>query len=288
MSVRTAPASGVSFLVVAGVLWGTGGLLGSMFGAAAGLAPLAVAAYRLLGGGLLLAALVIARGWRSLSGSAWRRIAVLGVLAAWFQGCYFTAVALSSVSLATLVTIGSAPVLVLLVARRHRTRAQLGGVALAVLGLALLVGFPGGSGSVLAGSAFGVLSGAGFVTMTLLSARPVAGLDDATATGMAFTTGGLLLAPVAALTSGLTFTPSPTGVGLLLVLAAVPTAVAYTAYFRGMRSAPAGVGVVMALLEPLTATALAAVFLGERLGPVGIVGAVLLCCALVLVGRRRA
>ncbi len=34
-----------------------------------------------------------------------------------FQSCYFTAVSLSSVSLATLVTIGSAPVIVLAVER---------------------------------------------------------------------------------------------------------------------------------------------------------------------------
>ena len=57
--------------------------------------------------------------------AAWTRIAAIAGLAAVFQSCYFTAVALTSVSLATLVTIGSAPVLVL-AAERVRGGGQAG------------------------------------------------------------------------------------------------------------------------------------------------------------------
>ena len=45
--------------------------------------------------------------------AAWTRITVIGLLAAIYQSCYFTAVSLTSVPLATLVTIGAAPVIVL-------------------------------------------------------------------------------------------------------------------------------------------------------------------------------
>ncbi len=45
---------GLSLLVVAGVLWGTGGLLGRLLAESTGLAPLGVAALRLGGGGVLL------------------------------------------------------------------------------------------------------------------------------------------------------------------------------------------------------------------------------------------
>ena len=48
------PRHGIALLVVAGVAWGTGGLLGSLLGHATGLSPLAVAAYRLGLGGLLI------------------------------------------------------------------------------------------------------------------------------------------------------------------------------------------------------------------------------------------
>ena len=46
--------SGVPLLVLAGIAWGTGGLLGSLLGRETGLSPLAVAAYRLGLGGLLV------------------------------------------------------------------------------------------------------------------------------------------------------------------------------------------------------------------------------------------
>jgi DME family drug/metabolite transporter len=285
--VRTTAVSGVSFLVMAGVLWGTGGLLGRMLADAAGLSSLAVAAYRLAVGGLLIVGYLLVSGRRvPRHAAAWRRITATGTLAALFQGCYFTAVSLTSVSLATLVTIGSAPVLVLLVRRRTAERRQVGAVVLALLGLGLLVGLPAdGPGAVLAGSAFAVLAGAGFAVMTVLASRPIPGLDDMTTTGLGFTFGGALLVPLAGATSGLGFVPDVRTVGLLVALGVVPTAVAYTCYFRGLRSASATVGVVMALLEPLTAAVLAALLLGDRLGAVGVTGAVLLGAAVILAGR---
>ena len=289
--IRATPVSGVSFLVLSGVLWGTGGLLGRMLADSAGLSSIAVATYRLGVGGLLIVGYLRVTG-RPLprSRAAWRRIAVTGVLAALFQAAYFTAVTLTSVSLATLVTIGSSPVLVLLARRRSVGRRQVAGVALAVLGLGLVVGPPADghgttpSGHVLLAAAFAVLAAAGFSAMTLLAERPVPDLDDAATAGLAFTVGGALLVPVTLATSGLSFVPGVRSVGLLIALCLVPTAVAYTCYFRGLRTASAALGALMALLEPLTAAVLAAVLLGDRLGGVGIAGAVILGAAVLLAG----
>jgi DME family drug/metabolite transporter len=230
------------------------------------------------------------RRWPS-GRAAWTRIAAIGLLAAVFQSCYFTAVSLSSVSLATLVTIGSAPVIVLAVerARGQRRIGRLAGCAtsLALIGLGLLVGLPAGGipeSAVLASAGLAVLAAAGFATLTLISARPVAGLDDLAATGFGFTLGGLILLPVAAVFGRLGFTPSPATLGLLAALGTGPTAVAYTLYFRGLRTAPAGTAAQLSLLEPLTGTVLAALILGDRLGGSGIAGAVILAAALVLAG----
>jgi DME family drug/metabolite transporter len=79
---------------------------------------------------------------------------------------------------------------------------------------------------------------------------------------------------------------SPTGaVNLLALFAVLPTALAYTAYFRGLGAATSpGTGAVLALLEPLTAAMLAAAVLGERLGVTGTVGA-LLAVAVLLAAR---
>lgn len=301
MFVSTSPrysvrSTGVPLLVLAGVAWGTGGLLGSLIGRETGLAPLAVAAYRLGLGGLLVLVAVgaLGRGGGSLLGAAGhrraalRRIGLLAVLAATFQACYFTAVSLTSVGLATLVTIGTAPVVVVAVeALGGRARkGALPVVALALLGLGLLVGMPTSGVSPFTGATAAVLAGSAFAVMTLIGARPVPGLDATTATGAAFTVGGLLLAVPAAVIGGLTFPPTPVGIALLGLFAVVPTALAYTAYFRGLGAATSpGTGAVLALLEPLTAAVLAAVVLGERLVASGVVGALLLAVAVVLAAR---
>ena len=50
------------YLVMSGLLWGTGGLTGTEFGRVTGLSALAVAAYRLLAGGGLIVIFRIATG----------------------------------------------------------------------------------------------------------------------------------------------------------------------------------------------------------------------------------
>jgi DME family drug/metabolite transporter len=292
VAARRRTGAGLSYLVMAGILWGTGGLLGSLLGRGAGLSPVAVATYRLtVGGALLVVGLLVSGRRLPRQRSALARIAVLGLLFATYQACYFGAVSLTSVSLATLVTIGMSPVLVLaaewVTARRRASPRMLGTVCLAVTGLGLLVGLPAGGyapTAVLASTGLAFLSAAGFATVTRLGARPVPGLDEQAAVGLGFTVGGLLLVPFAVTMGGLGFSPTGATVGLLIALGTVPTAVAYTLYFRGLRTVGASTAVVLALLEPLTGALLAAVFLHDRLGLAGVVGAVLLATAVILAG----
>jgi DME family drug/metabolite transporter len=113
----------------------------------------------------------------------------------------------------------------------------------------------------------------------------VPGLDDLTVTGFGFTVGGLALAPLA-VRSGISFTPGAAAIGLLILLGTGPTAVAYTLYFRGLRTAAPGTAALLALLEPLTAAVLAALILGERLTATGIAGAALLAAAVLRAVRE--
>ena len=140
--------TGLLYLVISGLLWGTGGLTGSLLGRTAGLSAISVAACRLTAGGVLIIVFLTVTGRRWPPGrAAWTRITVIGLLAALYQSCYFTAVSLTSVQLATLVTIGAAPVIVLGADRVTGRRAgRLAGctTGLAVTGLGLLVGLPSG------------------------------------------------------------------------------------------------------------------------------------------------
>ena len=48
------PATGLLYLVMSGLLWGTGGLTGSLLARATGLSAIAIAACRLTAGGVLI------------------------------------------------------------------------------------------------------------------------------------------------------------------------------------------------------------------------------------------
>lgn len=298
VSTVAAPARGGSFhLVAAGVLWGTGGLAGAVLATTADLHPLAVAAYRLLLGGafaVLFLAVAVAGGLRPLprTRSAARRLLVAGSLLALFQACFFAAVALTSVSIATMTTIGSAPVFVAVATavtdRRRPTRTAVGSIVAAVLGLCLLTWSPQGAGgrwALVAGLACALASGAGFATLTLVTRRAVPGLDPLRTTAFGCLVGGVLLSPFA-LWFGMALPVRFDVVAVAGYLGAVPTALAYAAYFRGLKLASPVLAALSALLEPLTATLLAVLLLDDRLGVAGWCGAALLVGALAVSYRR--
>jgi DME family drug/metabolite transporter len=271
------------FLVLAGVLWGTGGLAGDMLQVAGGLSPVSVAAYRLLGGGVVsLLFLRRPEGFLWTPGVLWR-VGVSGVLLAQFQAAYQVAVSWISVSLATLITIGCVPVFVAVVgavAERRlpggRTLLAVGG---AVVGLGLLSGGATevGGWRLVGGVAMSLFAGAGFSVLTLVAARSVSGQHVITSGGLLF--GGVLLLPVGAF-YGMGFSSSLFSVVLVVYLGVVPTAVAYGVYFLGLRGAGPTAAALATMLEPLTATLLATAFYGESLSLGGVLGLVLIVGAL--------
>ncbi|MPZ83039.1 MAG: EamA family transporter [Actinophytocola sp.] len=284
MSITPARTS-AALLVLAGILWGTGGLAGSILSSAAGLHPVSVAAYRLLVGGVCATTAVAgAGGFRFLRAHP-GRLLVTGALLAEFQAAYQVAVARISVSLATLITVGCVPVCVAgataLRERRLPNNRTLAAVAGSLAGLALLTGAPGGTEGwrTVSGVGMSVLAGAGFAVLTLITARPVTGQDAITSVGLVV--GGGCLAPFA-LAYGMAVPLTGEVLALVAYLGVVPTAVAYGAYFLGLRHASATAAALATMLEPLTATLLAVAFHDERLTAAGVGGAVLIAGALAL------
>jgi DME family drug/metabolite transporter len=276
-------------LVLAGVLWGTGGLAGSLLASRAGLQPLAVAAYRLLiGGGVATLFVALGGGLRTLprTRAAAGRLAAVGGLFALFQASYFAAVSLSSVSMATMTTIGAAPVVVTLAgALRRRPGAwTLVSVAGSLGGLVLLRWSPQGELDpvrLAGGIGFALLAASGFAALTLLMARPVDGLEPLSTTAFGCLIGGLLLVPAASW-SGMALPLHAEVILAACYLGAVPTALAYAVYLRGLASAHPVLGALSALLEPLTAAVLSAALLGERLTLTAWCGCAVLIAALAV------
>ncbi len=290
------PARGFLLVVLAALAWGTSGLTGDLVADRTGLDPLDVAWHRMaVGAAVLVAVHLLGRrrgdGQRAplTRGLRWRLVAVGGGLAT-YQAAYFAAVATAGVSIATLVALGLAPLLVAVGAAvlGHGRPDRATGTALlvALAGLVLLVGVSaGGDGgdAVLLGALAAVGCAVAYAGVVLLSSQVPDGVPTTT---VGFTVGALLLTPVA-LAAGLDLTADPVALVLLAYLGVVASALAYGLFFTGVRTVPAAVASIVTLLEPLTATALAAAVLGERLSPAALAGGAMMLGAVTALYLRR-
>ena len=299
MSSPVLPAAsrrGFLLVVLAALCWGTSGVSGTIVADRTDLGPLDIAWHRMAIGAVVLligTALARRRGagtTRALTrGSVVRLVLVATGLAA-YQLAYFAAVATAGVSIATLVALGLAPLLIALGAAAlghgRPDRATVVALAAALVGLVLLVGISAGEDAgttVVLGALVAVGSAVGYAVVTLAGAGVPAGIPVTLA---GFAGGALLLTPVA-LVIGLRSTTDPVALGVLLYLGAVPSALAYVMFFSGLRSVPGAVASIVTLLEPLTATALATTFLGERLSPGALAGGLLVLAAVAGLYLRR-
>ncbi|MFJ3956872.1 DMT family transporter [Arthrobacter sp. NPDC090010] len=281
---------GLPAMVTAGILWGTGGPLGHLLALHGHLSALGVAGCRLLLGGMLvLLLLCVTRSPFPSGRTIWTRIFLIALLTALFQASYFLAVIVTNVSIATLITIGFAPVAVVaveLLQRRRSLTKQLAATMLtAGIGLVLLLGAPGERITVLTiilGGAAALASAVFFAITTLVIANSPDRIEPAVQTGYSFTVGGLLLVPFSVLAgdSG-SFTVNATSVASALGLAVVPTVLAYWLYFHALRTVSATQAALLTLIEPLAAALIGCLFLGERLTTSGLLGAGFIAGAMI-------
>jgi drug/metabolite transporter, DME family len=253
--------------------------------------PAAVGAARIAVGALLLAAIARRRaGGGGTKPWSTRPVLAGAAAVAGYQLTFFAAVENTGVAVGTVVALGSGPVFAgligRLVVREPLTARWSAATALAVGGVVLLVA----AGSAAQVHPVGVLLalGAGlcYAAYTVAAKRLlVAGHAPEVVMARIFGIGALGLLPVLVLDhAGLA---SPGGVALAVYLGAVPTALAYVLFARGLRRLPAGEVATVTLAEPLTAAALGAVVLGERPGALALAGVALVLAGLAVLAARR-
>jgi DME family drug/metabolite transporter len=247
-----------------------------------GTEPAVVGAARILVGGALLAALA----WRR--DGSWPALPVLvgAVAVAAYQLTFFAAVDQTGVAVGTVVALGSGPVFAGLLAREPLTARWATATALAVVGVTVLV-VAGASARVEpAGVALALGAGLSYATYTVAAKRLLATHAPEAVMARLFGIGAVLLCPVLVVAGpGEVWTPG--GVALALYLGAVPTALAYILFARGLRHLPAGEVATLTLAEPLTATALGAIVLGERPGTAALLGVLLVLAGLAALATPR-
>jgi len=252
-------------VLLAAVLFGTTGTAQALGPDAA--APLAVGSARILVGAALLA--LVARRIAPPGPVAWDRrvLAASGVCVALYQVAFFVAVDLTGVAVGTVVAIGSGPAfagaLAWAIEGERPTRRWAAATALAAAGVGLLVAGSGGAAVDPAGVGLALVSGLGYAGYTVGAKRLLrVGHAPEAVMAWAFGIGALVLLPVLAAAAG-PWLIEPGGLALVLYLGALPTALAYVLFARGLQRLGAGETATLTLAEPLTAAALGIAVLGE-------------------------
>jgi DME family drug/metabolite transporter len=286
-SAQRSSRGGLLQVALAGILWGTGGLALEVVRDHAPMSVLTISAWRMtIATAALLAVLLVGRRLRTVVALLRERPAqavLVGLFTACYQGLYFASVVSVGVTVATVVSLGVAPVLLTVGEAVHRRRrpdpSALAVLAAAVTGL-LLVSISSGVGDIGPHPVAGVLAALGSGTAFALTAAIGRGLANRT-TPLALTTattsvGALVLVPLALLGGGPLGTSDPIAIGTLLYLGVVTMALAYGLLYAGLRTVTGGAAAIATLLEPVTAAVAAAILLGERLGVLGVIGTLLL------------
>lgn len=295
-----AARTGLVQVCLAGVLWGTGGLAVQVVRDVVPMSVLVISAWRMGIAALVLAAALLltrqAAGVRTLLRTRPGYAALVGTGTAAYQALYFGSVVNAGVTVATVVSLGLAPVL-LTVGEAVRDRRVPDAGHLLVLGAALtgllLVSGTAHAGAGGANPTLGVLlaiaSGAAYALTTALG-RPLAQVTSPLAlTTTTTTVGALVLLPLAGLSAAAgspVLTADPVAVGTLVYLGVMTMALAYGLLYAGLRTTTGSAAVIATLLEPVTAALVAAAFLDERLGAAGIVGTLLILLAVAGLGRK--
>jgi drug/metabolite transporter, DME family len=257
-------------------------------------APVTVGAVRIAVGGALL--LVVARA-APVAAARWprREVGVIAVAIAIYQLAFFAAVDRTGVAVGTVVALGSAPAIAgvagLLVDGEPLTRRWAIATTLACAGVLLLVLGGGGASVDPLGIILAMVSGTGYATYAVLAKRMLR-LGHAPERVMAasFSLGAVLLVPVLLL-GDVSWLATGDGLAMALFLGAIPTALAYVLFARGLRHLTPGETATLTLAEPLTATGFGILALGERPETAAAIGGGLVLAgllALALPGRRPA
>ena len=302
-SPRTARSvwSGLLSLCTAGVVWGTIGPAVDIVNDRSSLSVLVIGAYRAAAAvaALTVAVTVGGRGAACLAlmKQHGRRVASTGVLTAVFQLLFFVAVVVTGVSVTTVVALGFAPVLLLVIeSLRERRRPRLSQtltVGTALLGL-VLVSSTGANAVGTNHSQWGLLAAVGSGTAYALAAE-AGGPLTRTCDALTVTTCTTIVLAVVLATGGLgitllrgqpVLTTDSVSWLLMAYLGIVTLAFAYVLFYAGLSSTPSGTAVVATLAEPVTAVLIAALFLGETLSKTAVLGCLLILGAIGSLGRR--
>jgi len=293
--------SGMGGVLIAALLWGTTGTAATF---APGVSAVAIGAVA-MGVGGMLQALIALRGiarHRATLRHHWRMLLTCALAVAVYPLAFYASMHLAGVTVGTVISIGSAPLLSALIEYgldgQRLTRRWMTGAAAGVAGMVLLCLAESAHSSstaqqseVITGIALGLLAGLTYALYSWAARHLMQrGIPSRTAMGATFGFGGIMLMPVLFAT-GAPLLASWNNAAVGIYMALVPMFIGYLCYGYGLARIPASMATTITLLEPAVAAVLAVVIVGERLPALGWVGiGLIVACLLwitVPVKRRR-
>ncbi|WP_245872241.1 DMT family transporter [Brucella pituitosa] len=288
---------GVAAVLFSAIVWGTTGTAATF---APEVSAIAIGAAAMGIGGLLQALLAgrgILRALPDLS-KHWRNLVLGGLAVAIYPLAFYASMRMAGVTIGTVVTIGSAPLLSALIEYlfdgTRLSKQWLWGALIGLFGMILLCIAEGSmhsstqtGNSVLIGICLGLLGGLTYAlyswTARSLMLRRI---RSSVAMGATFGIGGLLLMPVLFMT-GAPFIASWSNAAVGLYMAIIPMFVGYLCFGIGLARISASMATTITLIEPVVAALLAVVIVGERLAPMGWLGVALIISCLVVITLPR-
>lgn len=288
---HNASRRGISFIMLAGILWGTVGVSSKWLLGMSTVTPLAVGFFRLaISVPVLLSACWFAIGRKIFEVSKHDLLLMLlmGFAAAVYQLLYVAAVERTGAAITTLIALCVAPVIVALfsvfISEEKPTATVIVALGGALVGTAIIVGFQGNSGDMsrnMSGKFLALGCALGYAVMALTTRKLANRYHPIQPIAISFTFGALILLALV-LCKGIPVNYPPMGWAVLLYIGVIPTALAYSLFIAGMRHATATVASTATFIEPLTSTILAWLLFGERFSKSGGVGVVMLVGSLML------
>ena len=282
---------GILAVILASLLWGTTGTAATF---APALSPLFIGSFAMSIGGFLqcgLASVNIVHDRALLV--MYRRFLIVGAFAvAIYPLAFYSSMRLSGVTIGTVVSIGSAPILSAIIEYLSRdfqlNKQWATGALLGIIGMVMLA-FSDNASTTIQNTHvyFGILLGlvAGFTyALYSWSARQLMlkGINTKAAMGATFGCGGLLLIPVMLITGSAFFTSS-TNIAVGFYMALIPMFLGYFCYGFGLSKISASMATTITLLEPVIAAILAMLIVGEYLSIIGWIGMLLIFICLIMV-----
>lgn len=284
---------GVSAVLFSSVVWGTTGTAATFAPEVSAVAIGAAA----MGIGGLLQALLAGRGIvRSLSllNKQWALLVLGGLAVAIYPLAFYASMRMAGVTIGTVVTIGSAPLLSALIEYlfdgARLSRQWLLGALIGLAGIVLITVAEGAdhtaietNNSVITGICLGLLGGLTYALYSWTARRMMLnGVRSSVAMGATFGLGGLLLMPVLIVAGG-PFLASWNNAAVGIYMAIVPMFLGYVCFGIGLARIPASMATTITLIEPVVAAILAIIIVGERLPLMGWFGVALVISCLVVI-----